>query len=168
LCPVRFAAGLVRPIWSYKGTNSSTRISTYISNGIIEHVTSRWVINALRDVVEAIGETHQGIAKNKIGNHSIRSGAAMSIYLGKCPVYTIMLISQWSSNAFLCYICKQVMEFSHNVSRKMIRFKTHCHIPNSKHSIAPNNPRARNDPNDAKKRQNISGDASLHAGLPAF
>ncbi len=27
LCPVRFAAGLVRRIWSYKGTDSNTRVS---------------------------------------------------------------------------------------------------------------------------------------------
>jgi hypothetical protein len=123
LCPVRFAAGLVRHIWSYKGTDSNTRVSTYISNGVVEHVASSQVINALRDVVGAIGETQLGIAKHKIGTHSIRSGAAMAMYLGECPVYMTMLISHWSSDAFLRYIRKQVMEFSHNVSKKMLRFK---------------------------------------------
>jgi hypothetical protein len=56
LCPMRFAAGFVRRIWSYKGTDSSTRISTYISNGIIEHAASTWVIDALCKMVGAIGE----------------------------------------------------------------------------------------------------------------
>ncbi len=104
--------------------------------------------------------THLGITKNKIGTHSIRSETAMAICLRECRVYTIMLIGQWSSNAFLCYICKQVMELSHNVFRKMIQFKTHHHNPNFEHSIAPNNPRVRNDPNNTKMRRNISGDAS--------
>ncbi len=48
----------------------------------------------------------------------------MAMYLGKCPVYTVMLIGRWSSDAFLRYIQKQVMEFSHNVSKKMLKFQT--------------------------------------------
>ncbi len=61
LCPVRFAAVLVWRIWSYKGMNSSTQVSTYIRNGIVEHVTSTQVINALHNVVGAIGKTCLGI-----------------------------------------------------------------------------------------------------------
>ncbi len=41
--------------------------------------------------------------------HSIRSGAAMAMYLGECPVFMIMLIGCWSSDAFLRYIRKQVL-----------------------------------------------------------
>jgi hypothetical protein len=89
---MRFAAGLVRRIWSYKGTDSNTRVSAYISNGVVKHVASAQVIIALQDVVGAIGETQLEIAKHKIGTHLIRSGAAMAIYLSKCPVYKIMLI----------------------------------------------------------------------------
>jgi hypothetical protein len=32
LCPMRFAAGLVRRIWSYKETDINTRVSAYISS----------------------------------------------------------------------------------------------------------------------------------------
>jgi hypothetical protein len=39
LCPVRFAAGLVQRIWSYKKMDSSTQVSAYVRNGIVEHVT---------------------------------------------------------------------------------------------------------------------------------
>ena len=38
----------------------------------------------------------------------------MDVFLGECPVYTIMLIGRWSSDAFLRYIRKQVEQFSHN------------------------------------------------------
>jgi hypothetical protein len=48
----------------------------------------------------------------------------MAMYLGECPVYTVMLIGRWSSDAFLRYIRKQVMEFSHNVSKKCSSSKT--------------------------------------------
>jgi hypothetical protein len=115
LCPVWFAAGLVLWIRSYSGTDTNTHVSAYMTNGTITHVTSTQVVNALRDVVGAIGETCLGIAKHGVGTHSLRSGAAMAMYLGECPVYTIMLIGRWSSDAFLWYILKQVMEFSHNV-----------------------------------------------------
>jgi hypothetical protein len=122
LYPVRFAAGLVRRIWSYNGADSSTHILTYINVGIVNHVTSTQVINSLQDMVGGMGETCLGISKEEIGTHSIRSGAAMAMYLGEFPVYTTMLIGWWSSNAFLCYIQKQVMEFSHDVSKKMLHF----------------------------------------------
>jgi hypothetical protein len=81
------------------------------------------VINTLRDVVVAIGKTRLGITKEEVGTHSIRSGAAMAMYLVECPVYTVMLIGRWSSDAFLRYIRKQVMEFSHTVSKKMLKFQ---------------------------------------------
>jgi hypothetical protein len=76
LCPVRFAAGLVRHILSYKGTDSNTQVSAYISNGVVKHMALAQVINALGDVVGAIGETWLGIAKHKIGTHLIRSGGS--------------------------------------------------------------------------------------------
>jgi hypothetical protein len=63
-----------------------------MSNGSVKHVTSRQVINALRNVVGPIGKARLGISMEEIGTHSIRSSTTMAMYLGKCPVYTIMLI----------------------------------------------------------------------------
>ncbi len=42
--------------------------------------------------MEAIGEDKLGIKKEEVGTHLIRLQVAMAMYLGKCPVYTIMLI----------------------------------------------------------------------------
>jgi hypothetical protein len=133
LFPIGFAAGLIRCITSYPGTSSNTNISAYMSNGSVEHVTSLKVIEALRDAVCAIGEARLGISNKEINTHSIRSGTAMAMYLGKCPVYTIMLIGRWSSDAFFWYIRKQVMEFSHNVSKRMLTFQNYHHVPNFDH-----------------------------------
>jgi hypothetical protein len=52
----------------------------------------------------------------------------MAMYLSKIPVYTIMLIGRWSSDAFLKYIRKQVTEFSNNVSKMMIQNPAYHHI----------------------------------------
>jgi hypothetical protein len=92
----------------------------------------------------------------------------MAVYLGECPVYTIILIDCWSSDAFLRYIQKQVMESSHNLSKKMLRFKNYKHVPNYDHRIAANDPRVCNDPNNAKMQRTIGRDVSRLRRLPAF
>ena len=53
----------------------------------------------------------------------------MAMYLAGVPVYTIMLIGQWSSDAFLCYIWHQVQEFSSGVSSRMILTADYFTIP---------------------------------------
>ena len=75
-------------------------------NHKIEHVTSAEMVAALRDAVRAIGEDKLGFKVEQVGTHSQRSGAAMAMYLGECPVYTIMMIGRWSSDAFLRYFRK--------------------------------------------------------------
>ncbi len=167
LCPICFAAGLIERITSYPGTSSNTNVSAYMSKGSVEHVTSRQVINALRDAICTIGKACLGISKEEIGT-PIRSGAVMAMYLGEYPVYTIMLIGRWSSNAFLWYIRKQVMEFSHNVSKRMPTFQNYRHIPTFDHRESANDPRVRYGPNNAETRRNVSGDTSRLMRHPAF
>ena len=72
-------------ILGYAGANGDTPVSAVWRNGRIEQVTSEDMVNALRAVVAAIGEEKLGISKEDVGTHSIRSGAAMAIYLGECP-----------------------------------------------------------------------------------
>jgi hypothetical protein len=52
----------------------------------------------------------------RLGTHSIQSAAAMAMYTADLPVYTIMLIGRWSSDAFLVYLCIQVMQFTQHIS----------------------------------------------------
>ncbi len=44
----------------------------------------------------------------------------MAMFLAGVPVFTIMLLGRWSSDAFLRYIRRKVQEFSKGVSDKMI------------------------------------------------
>lgn len=53
----------------------------------------------------------------------------MAMYLAGVPVYTIMLLGRWSSDAFLHYIHKQVKEFSNGVSKKMLTHDKFFTIP---------------------------------------
>jgi hypothetical protein len=108
MCPIRMGAAIVCRIRSYKGANNNTPISAFWQFNRINHVTSKQVIAAMKDAIQAIGEDVLHIKKEEIGTHLIRLGAAMAMFLGNCLVCLIMMIGCWSSNAFLWYIRKQV------------------------------------------------------------
>ena len=133
LCPVRSWAAIVKRIRSYRGTNDDTQVSAYWSNGRIDHVTSKHMINAMEDAVEAVGRERLNIEKGEIGTHSLRSGAAMSMFLGGVDTERIKMIGRWNSYCFIRYIRKQVEQFSQDVSKKMIIHKFHRHIPSVTH-----------------------------------
>ena len=90
------------------------------------------------------------------------------MFLGECPIYTIMMIGRWSSDAFLWYIRKQVEQFSHNVSNRMLHFQFHRHIPDMEPRVSHLDPRQRNHPDNADKRRNVGGDMTQRARLLAF
>ncbi len=104
LCPVLQWAHLVSRIWTYPGVSLDTNVCTVWRNGRMEHITSKTILQHLRAACATIGSACLGFEPHKIGTHSLLSGAAMEMYLGEIPVYTIMLIGRWSSDAFLRYI----------------------------------------------------------------
>ena len=88
------------------------------------------IANLCLNGVVMIGETKLGIRRSEIGTRSIRSGAAMALYLAGVPVFSIMLVGRWSSTAFLKYIRKQVQEFLQGISSKMIEVQSFDHVQN--------------------------------------
>ena len=131
-------------------------------------MTSKMLVESLRDAVTAIGESKLGFEAREIGTHSIRSGADMAMYLGECPVYTIMMIRRWSSDAFLQCIQKQVEQFSHNVSQQMLKFQFHRHIPGREERVFHLDPFQQNHRDNANTRRNVGGGLACQAQLPAF
>jgi hypothetical protein len=169
LCPVLQWARLVKRIWTYPGASLDTPVCTVWRNGRMEHITSKSILQHLRAACSSYGSARLGFEPHEVGTHSLRSGAAMEMYLGEIPVYTIMLIGRWSSDAFLRYIRKQVEQFSRNVSKKMLTFRSFRHIPDiAPRRISSDDPRQRNHRNNAETRRNIGGDKSRRAQLPAF
>ena len=69
----------------------------------MDHITSKEMTAVIRAAAIWTGEDILEIKAEEVGAHSIRVGASMPMYLGKCPVYTIMMTGRWSSNAF-CFI----------------------------------------------------------------
>jgi hypothetical protein len=54
-----------------------------------------------------------------IGTHSIRSGAAMAMYLSGVKVETIQMIGKWRSRLFMRYLRIQVPETTRGVATRM-------------------------------------------------
>ena len=144
LCPVKIWASLIRRINSYKGASKDSPVSLVQYKGKIINITGEMIADLCRDGVVAIGETKLGIRRSEIGTRSIRSGAAMAMYLAGVPVFSIMLIGRWSSTAFLKYIRKQVQEFSQGISSKMIEVQSFKHVQN---------------PTETNPMENIVGDS---------
>jgi hypothetical protein len=54
----------------------------------------------------------------------------MVMYLAGVPIFSIMLIGQWSGMAFLKHIRKQVQEFLHGISSNMIEIQSFKQVQN--------------------------------------
>ena len=83
----------------------------------------------LCSAVKVMGKCKFGLKAHKIGCHSIFSRAAMALVLAHVPVLTITIIGCWRSNAFLCYICKQVALFSQNLTDKILQVESFFTMP---------------------------------------
>ena len=100
---------------------------------------------------------------------SNRSGGAKGMFLAGTPVYTIMLMGRWSSDAFMRYIRKQVISLSHGIAAKMLTYEQFYTVPDFVHTAADGDPRSRTNTNLATTT-NVNGQhANMRRGLhPAF
>ncbi len=128
--PNQTMASIITWILSYKGTNKDSPVFLALHRNKIISITSEMISYLIKDGVVAIGKMKLDILCSEVGMHSIRSGTAMAMYLAGVPIFSIMLIGCWSSLAFLKYIRKQVREFSHGISSKMIEVQSIKHINN--------------------------------------
>jgi hypothetical protein len=122
LCPVKIWSKIVKRISAYPSSNPDTTVNSFIlDNGTSYKFSGKDLLTHLRRAAESLGPDKLGYTADQIGLHSARSGAAMAMYLSGVPVFTIMLLGRWSSDAFLRYIRKEIQEFSNSISSKMIQ-----------------------------------------------
>ena len=139
-CPVKAAAKIIRRM-QREGASDWDYIFTFKDeHGKRKHLTAALALKFLRNYIKSIDYEGLGLHPDDIGLHSLRLSAAMAMYMNNIPVYTIMLLGRWSSDAFLRYIRKQVEQFSANVSRRMIQKPLYHHVP----EISRDDPRSHN------------------------
>ena len=122
--PVYVWATIITRVIGYPGNDDvkERKVNTVYTNGKMQELSSSHIRMKLRSAVASIGEDKLGFTAEKIGCHSLRSGAAMAIKLAGVSEYTIMIIGRWKRLAFLDYIRKQVVEFSFDVSDNMLAY----------------------------------------------
>ena len=93
----------------------------------------------------------------------------MEMYLAGVPLYTIVLIGRWSTDAFLHYIRKQVEQFSRHVAKQMLTFRLFCTIPDIEPRVVSiEDPWQQSHHDNAETRRNIGGNRSQRVQLPSF
>ena len=87
LCPVRSLARIVKRILSYPDSDEEMFLCTFRSRSKFYEVSGDDLRNALRAAASVFGEDKLGFKIKDIGTHSIRSGAAMAMYLDEVSIY---------------------------------------------------------------------------------
>ena len=117
-CPIKALAYLVHHILSNGGT-SSTLLCSYKNTDTWSTITSKDIINCVRQTAIKLDLANHGIDPDLIGAHSLRAGGAMALKLHGFDDTTIMKMGRWTSLTFLQYIHNQIAHLSMDISRKM-------------------------------------------------
>jgi len=117
-------------------TRNETHVNAFYDSEKMHFVSGKYVRAASRAAATIMGKSKLGSEAKEIGTHSLRSGAAMAMYLDEVPVYSIMLPGRWSSDTFLIYIRKKVEQSSHNISNRMIRHQHFTHVPQTEQRVS--------------------------------
>jgi hypothetical protein len=144
LCPVvRYATQVQRILRMVPGAKGITKINTIALGGKLGLITNTYILNILRNTCYSFGgKATFGFDPHEIGNKSIRSGAAMALFINDISTAKIMILGRWSSDAFLVYIRPQVLEWTNNMSTEMIAVDSFLDVQMNHHTTT-DDPRTR-------------------------
>jgi hypothetical protein len=117
-CPIKALAHRVHHILSSGGT-SSNLICDVFENNKVTQITSRDMIDSIRNAVRTTKLHKNGISADLVGAHSLRAGGAMALKLNGSDDTTIMKMGRWSGLTFLQYIHNQIAHISTGLTTKM-------------------------------------------------
>jgi hypothetical protein len=120
-CPVVACATLVRQMLQDGNSQTDYVYRFRQDNGTFSDLNSRAALVMLRQFLWNANSVLFDVMPEECSLHSLRSLATTAMYLHGVPLYTIMLLGRWPSDAFQWYMRKQVTEFSKGVSRRMIQ-----------------------------------------------
>jgi hypothetical protein len=159
LCPVIQLASLVQRIHRlFPNAEPTTTINTTLAGDRTVLLPSTLLLKHLRSSCSLLGgfETF-GFRPLDLGTRSIRSGAAMGLFLMNHSVTKIMLMGRWSSDAFLNYIRPQVLEWTNQLSADMIHNNSYFDVTDPRRD-PPDTPRTQR----RRSTVNNTGTLALH------
>lgn len=131
LCPVRAWAIIIQRIRE-KRTKSSTPVN-FVWDDVKDEATyfkQNDIIQILRHSAK-LWEKKLPYTHDCIGSHSLRSGAAMALFLANADTLDIMILGRWSSDAFLLYIRPYIQETTAELGKRMIINESYHNTKNS-------------------------------------
>jgi hypothetical protein len=132
-------------------------------------IPSSMILLRIRQAVSSLGQAVLGFSPDEVGTHSNRSGGAMGMFLAGTPVYTIMLMGRWSSDAFMRYIRKEVLSLSHGLVAKMLTYEQFYTVPGFVHTAADGDFRSGSNTNLALTKNFNGSHVNMQRGLhPTF
>jgi hypothetical protein len=124
-------------------------------------LTDQFTLDLIRQTCAMFGgKPTFGFHPHEVGNRSLRSGAAMALFLKDHSTAKIMILGRWSSDAFLVYIRPQVLEWTNNMSRDMVSFDSFLDV--GLHDIASSH-----DPRTRRQTIQLNGRTSAMS-MPTF
>jgi hypothetical protein len=157
LCPIlRWGRAVKQILATIPNTSDATPLCIVRSHGEAKLITNTFTKQLLRHTCSFYGgQKVFGFHHHEIGNRSIRSGAAMALFLMDHSSAKIMILGRWSSDAFLVYIRPQVLEWTNSMSTDMIRFDSFLDV--GRFDMAPkSDPRTRATPGPYNGRAPIA------------
>ena len=125
LCPVlRIGRAFQRVLKFSKNPNADTPLcAVNILRRRSKVINQENTLVFMRVILDTFGgRSRFGFYPNEIGNRSVRSGAAMALFLTDHSQNKIMLLGRWKSRAFFVYIRPQVTEWCDLYFIDMISF----------------------------------------------
>ena len=98
LNPTRALASIVDELWKDPRTTEDTPICTFYEDGTAKFVTANDMLRFMRRTADAIGQGKLGFASAEIGTNSVRSGAAMAVFLGNGSGMSNSRNAGWTSS----------------------------------------------------------------------
>jgi len=143
LCPIRAWADIISKVRA-SGGNDETPVCTLHRSDRKLEVSDENLKRMIRFTCKSLRHRFPDLKPSELGTRSIRSGAAMSLFLMDHSVEKIKILGRWSSDAFLVYIRPQVLEWTNLMARDMVASHEHTdppkRAPNQTRSTAWANP----------------------------
>ena len=164
LCPVVQLASIVKRIYRLlPNAKPTTTINTTLAGAKPVLLPATFLLEHLRSSCTLLGGFEAfGYRSADIGTRSIRSGAAMGLFLMNHSVTKIMLLGRWSSDAFLNYIRPQVLEWTNQLSADMIHNNSYFDVTDPRRD-PPDHPRTR-----TSRSSKVNNKSTLQTTIPAM
>jgi hypothetical protein len=120
LCPILRWASIIDRLLRHK-FKPTTEVFCFGPPSTRRHsITIKHLADTLKATCTVLGGQDEfGFGPDDIGAKSIRSGAAMALFLSDVSIPKIMILGRWVSDAFMDYIRPQVLEWTSELSLNM-------------------------------------------------